>query len=72
MDSMQRLREIGEAIGRSVNAGHWPGHGPTDEPLTAIAHNFSRTRHLIERRGQPSQPATLEMQADTPQPTARA
>jgi hypothetical protein len=32
MDPMERLRAVGQAIGRSVTAGHWPGQGPTDEP----------------------------------------
>ena len=29
-DSMQRLRVVGAAIGRSVTAGHWPGQRTTD------------------------------------------
>src|SRR5829696_930357 len=29
LDPMERLRAVGEAIGRSVTAGHWPGQGPT-------------------------------------------
>ena len=33
LDSMERLRGVGEAIGRSVTAGHWPGQGPADERL---------------------------------------
>ena len=28
-----RWRVVGEAIGRSARAGHWPGQGPTDEHL---------------------------------------
>jgi hypothetical protein len=32
LDPMELLRAVGEAIGRSVTAGHWPGQGPTDEP----------------------------------------
>ncbi len=32
MDPMERLRAVGQAIGRSVTTGHWPGQGPTDEP----------------------------------------
>jgi hypothetical protein len=47
---MERLRAIGEAISRSVTAGHWPGQGPTDEHLTQIADNLSRAQHLVERR----------------------
>jgi hypothetical protein len=39
-DPMERLRVVGEAIGRSVRAGHWPGHGPTDDHLSEIADNF--------------------------------
>jgi hypothetical protein len=65
-DLMKRLRVVGEAIGRSVTIGHWPGRGPTDEHLTEIADNFSRARHLIERHGKHSQRATPERQADTP------
>ena len=65
-DPMERLRIVGEAIGRSVMAGHWPGRGPTDERLTEIANNFSRTGHLIERDGRPSEPATPEMQTISP------
>jgi hypothetical protein len=29
LDPMERLRVVGEAIGRTVTAGHWPGQGPT-------------------------------------------
>ena len=47
LDPMERLRAFGEAIGRSVTAGHWPGQGPFDERLTQIADNLSRARHLI-------------------------
>ena len=50
---MERLRAVGEAIGRSVTAGHWPGQGPTDERLTEIADNLSRARHLVERARPP-------------------
>jgi hypothetical protein len=62
LDPMERLRAAGEAIGRSVTAGHWPGQGPTDERLTQIADNISRARHLVETHGRPSQQAALEME----------
>ena len=62
-DTMERLRLVGEAIARSVRAGHWPGHGPTDDHMTEIADNLSRARHLIERDGHPSGPATANRQA---------
>jgi hypothetical protein len=65
-DPMEGLRAIGEAIGRSVTTGHWPGHGPTDERLTQIADNFSRARHLVERHGRPWESADSEGHADTP------
>jgi hypothetical protein len=65
-DPMERLRVVGEAIGRSVRAGHWPGHGPTDDHVTEIAGNLSRARHLIERDGRPSGPATASRQGVTP------
>jgi len=42
LDPMEWLRAVGEAIGRSVTVGHWPGQGPTDERLTEIADNLSR------------------------------
>jgi hypothetical protein len=61
---MERLRAVGEAIGRSVTAGHWPGQGPTDERLTQIADNLSRAQHLIEPHGRPSQQVALETQRD--------
>ena len=48
LDPMERLRAVGEAIGRSVTAGHWPGQGPTDERL-------SRARYLVEPAGHPQQ-----------------
>jgi hypothetical protein len=54
-DPMERLSVVGEAIGRSARAGHWPGRGPTDERLTHIADNFLRARELVERHGDPSQ-----------------
>jgi hypothetical protein len=41
-DLMERLRVIGEAIGRSVTVGHWPGQGPAEEHLMEIAENLSR------------------------------
>jgi hypothetical protein len=65
-DPMEGLRLVGEAIARSVRAGHWPGHGPTDDHLTEIADNLSRARRLIERDGRPSGPATANRHADTP------
>jgi hypothetical protein len=49
-DPMERLRVVGEAMGRSVRAEHWPGHGPTDEHLREMGDNLSRARHLVERR----------------------
>jgi hypothetical protein len=70
-DPMVRLRVVGEAIARSVRAGHWPGHGPIDDHLTEIADNLSRARHLIERDGSPSWPATAERHTDTQIFTAR-
>jgi hypothetical protein len=48
LDPMGRLRAVGDTIGRSVTAGHWPGQGPTDERLTQIADNLARARHLVE------------------------
>jgi hypothetical protein len=60
------LREGLRAIGRSVTAGHWPGHGPTDERLTQIADNFSRARHLVERHGRPWELADSDGHTDTP------
>jgi hypothetical protein len=63
LDPMERLRAVGEAIGRSVTAGHWPGQGPTDERLTQIADNLSRARHLAEPHGH-FQPAAVETQRD--------
>jgi hypothetical protein len=65
-EPMERLRVVGEAIARSVRAGHWPGHGPTDDHLPEIADNLSRTRHLVERHGRTSWPATAEGHAHTP------
>jgi hypothetical protein len=57
-DPMERLRAIGEAISRSVTAGHWPGQGPTEEHLTQIADNLSHAQHLVERSGRASQSTT--------------
>src|SRR4249920_162107 len=57
-DPMERLRAIGEAVSRSVTAGHWPGQGPTDEHLTQIADNLSHAQHLVERSGRASQSTT--------------
>jgi hypothetical protein len=67
-DALEQLRVIGEAIGRSVTTGHWPGHGPTDEHLTQIADNLSQARHLLDRDGRPSEPANRQRNADTPHP----
>jgi hypothetical protein len=64
LDPMERLRAVGEAIGRCVTAGHWPGQGPTDEHLTQIADNFSRARHLVEPHGRPAQQAPPGTQRD--------
>jgi hypothetical protein len=63
LDPMERLRVVGEAIARSVRAGHWPGQGPTDDHLSEIADNLSRARHLLERDGRSSGPATANRQA---------
>src|SRR5215218_6538141 len=63
-DPMERLRAIGEAISRSVTAGHWPGQGPTGEHLTQIADNLSHAQHLVERSGRPSQSSTTDSPAD--------
>src|SRR5215207_7133051 len=63
LDPMERLRAVGEAIGRSVTAGHWPGQGPTDEHLTQIADNLSHAQHLVQRSGRPSQ-STPDSPAD--------
>jgi hypothetical protein len=60
-DPMEQLQVIGEAIGRSVTTGHWPGHGPTDEHLMQIADNFSRARHLVEPNGRPLQSENPDM-----------
>ena len=65
-DTMEGMRLVGEAIARSVRAGHWPGHGPTNNHVTEIADNLSRARHLIERDGRPSGPATANRQGVTP------
>jgi hypothetical protein len=62
---MERLRAVADAIGRTVTAGHWPGQGPTDEHLTQIADNLTRTRHLIEPHDRPSQQAPPETQGDS-------
>jgi hypothetical protein len=64
LDPMERLRAVGEAIGRSVIVGHWPGQGPTDEHLTQIADNLSRARHLVEVHSRPSQPAAPKTRRD--------
>jgi hypothetical protein len=63
-DPMERLRAIGEAISRSVTAGHWPGQGPDDEHLTQIADNLSHAQHQVERSGHDSQPTTTDSPAD--------
>ena len=65
-DPMEGLRLVGEAIARSVRAGHWPGHGPTDDHVSEIADNLSRARHLIERHDRPSQTANADRHAQTP------
>jgi hypothetical protein len=65
-DPMERLRIVGEAIARSVRAGHWPGHGPTDDHVSEIADNLSRARHLIERDGRPFGLATADRLAHIP------
>jgi hypothetical protein len=64
VDLMERLRAVGEAIGRSVTVGHWPGQGPTEERLMQIADNFSRARHRVEPHGRHSQQAPPETQRD--------
>jgi hypothetical protein len=66
-DPMERLRVVGEAIGRSVRVGHWPGQGPADEHLTQMGDNLSRARHLVERQSGPSQRRTAEAQGQLQQ-----
>jgi excisionase family DNA binding protein len=70
-DLMERLRVIGEAIGRSVTAGHWSGKGPAEEHLMEIAENLSRARHLVERPARNSQPTTPKKQPDNQDPSAQ-
>jgi hypothetical protein len=64
LDPMERLRAVGDAIGRSVTAGHWAGHGPTDERLTQVADNLPRARHMVEPHSRPYQQAAVETQRD--------
>jgi len=64
LDPMERLRPVGDAIGRSVTAGHWPGQGPTDERLIQIADNLSRARHMVEPHSRPAQQGSPEKQHD--------
>jgi hypothetical protein len=64
LDPMERLRAVGEAIGRSVTAGHWPGQGPTDERLTQIGDDLSRARYLVEPHGRPAQQVHPKTQGD--------
>jgi hypothetical protein len=64
LDPMERLWAVGEAIGRSVTAGHWPGQGPTDERLTRIGDNLSRARDLVEPHGRPAQQGSPETHCD--------
>ena len=70
-DLMERLRVIGESIGRSVTAGHWPGEGPAEQHLMEIAENLSRARHLVERPARNFQPTTPEKQPDIQGPSAQ-
>jgi hypothetical protein len=70
-DLMERLRVIGEAIGRSVTAGHWPGQGPAEEHLMEIAEKLSRAQHLVERPARNSQPTSAEKQPDIQGPSAQ-
>jgi hypothetical protein len=42
---MVPLRVVGGGNRWQRRAGHWPGHGPTDDQLTEIADNLSRARH---------------------------
>jgi hypothetical protein len=60
-DPMERLRVVGQAIGRSVRAGHWPGHGPTDDHLSEISDNFPG-------RGISSSATTQRTRTETPTP----
>ena len=64
LNPMEPLRVVGEAIGRSVTAGHWPAGGPTDEHLSQIADNLSRARHLVGQDGRPTQSAISEVEAN--------
>jgi hypothetical protein len=50
-DPIAILAAMGGAVGRSVAAGHWPGHGPRDEAWEQIASNFVQARFLLQ--GQP-------------------
>jgi hypothetical protein len=68
LDPMECLRLVGEVIGRSVRAGHWPGHGPTDDHLTEIARQpfAGAGSDRARRHGRPSGPATADRHVDTP------
>ena len=62
LDPMERLRAVGEAIGRTVTAGHWPGQGHRRTP-DPDRDNLTRARHLIEPHDRPSQQAPPERSA---------
>jgi hypothetical protein len=63
-DPMPILREVGSGVGRSLAAGHWPGHGPRDESWGEIAANFIRAQHLINQHASGPQTQSTLREAD--------
>jgi hypothetical protein len=47
-DPMAILAAMGSALRHSRAAGHWPGHGPTDESCEQIGANFTQARRLLQ------------------------
>ena len=50
-DAMDQVAAMTDALHRGIRRGPWPGTGPTDPRLQAIADSFARANELVHRHG---------------------
>jgi hypothetical protein len=61
-DSIAILAAMGRAVGRSLDAGHWPGRGPRNEAWEQIASNFVQALGLLHEQSVPSEAVSTDGQ----------
>ena len=63
-DTMAQVAAMTAALDRGIRRGPWPGTGPTDARLQAIADGFARAADLIHRHGPPGPSSDPAVRAD--------